>query len=60
MINGNVLNAQGDHLLSVFLGLSGRMFGTTALLATNCCVITALALFVFFGLARRIVGPLPG
>lgn len=56
---GGVLNAQGDHLLPVFLGLSGSMFGTTALLSTNV-VLSALALLAFFGLARRVVGPVFG
>jgi hypothetical protein len=56
VVGPGVLNAQGDHLLPVFLGLSGRLFGTTALLATNTA-LAALALFVFFGVARRVAGP---
>ena len=54
LVDHDVLNGQGLHLLPAFLGLSGAVFGTTALLATNT-VLTALALFVFFGLARRVV-----
>ncbi|MDT4939324.1 MAG: hypothetical protein QOG80_2995 [Pseudonocardiales bacterium] len=54
-VGKGVLNVQGVHLLPVFLGLSGSMFGTTGLLATNT-MLTTLALVVFFGLARRVVG----
>jgi hypothetical protein len=57
--DGGVLNAQGDHLLPAFLGLSGSMFGTTALLSTNV-FLSALALLAFFGLARRVIGPVLG
>jgi hypothetical protein len=53
-ISGDVLNSQGNHLLPAFLGISGSLFGTGAVFATNV-VLTALALLVFFGLARRIV-----
>ncbi|MDT4893823.1 MAG: hypothetical protein QOE97_2858 [Pseudonocardiales bacterium] len=53
---GGILNGQGNHLLPVLLGVSGSVFGVGALLATNT-VLTALALFVFFGFARRVVGP---
>lgn len=59
LIGNGLINAQGDHLLPVLLGLSGSIFGTTALLATNT-FLAALALLVFFALARRIVGPLFG
>jgi hypothetical protein len=55
VVAGDTLNAQGDHLLPALLGLSGRLFGTTALLHTNV-VITALALLTFFGMARRVIG----
>lgn len=54
-----ILNPQGDHLLPALLGLSGRMFGTTALLSTNV-LLAALALIGFFALARRVVGPVFG
>lgn len=50
-----ILNAQGNHLLPVLMSLAGSTFGTTGLLRANLA-IGALALFVFFGLARRIVG----
>lgn len=59
VVGDGLLNAQGDHLLPVLLAISGSLFGTTALLSTNT-VLAALALFVFFGLARRVVGPLLG
>ncbi|MEP7019142.1 MAG: glycosyltransferase family 39 protein, partial [Pseudonocardiales bacterium] len=48
-------NAQGNHLLPVLLALAGSLFGVTALLQANVA-IGAVVLFVFFGLARRIVG----
>ncbi len=51
-----LLAAQGNHVLPVLLAAVGRVFGTTALLRANI-VFGALALFAFFGLARRIVGP---
>lgn len=50
-----ILNAQGNHLLPALMSLAGSAFGTTALLQANVA-IGALALFVFFGLARHIVG----
>jgi Dolichyl-phosphate-mannose-protein mannosyltransferase len=50
-----ILHAQGNHLLPALMSLAGSTFGTTALLQANVA-IGALALFVFFGLARRIVG----
>jgi hypothetical protein len=50
-----ILHAQGNHLLPMFMGMVGSAFGITAMLQTNL-VVGALALFVFFGLARRIVG----
>jgi hypothetical protein len=59
MVAPNTLHAQGDHLLPVLLSLSGRMFGTATLLRTNT-VLAAIALLVFFGLARRVVGSLLG
>jgi hypothetical protein len=49
------LNAQGNHLLPALMSLSGSAFGSTALLQANVA-LGALALFVLFGLARRIVG----
>ena len=55
-IRPGLLAAQGNHLLPVLLGASGRIFGTAGVLKGNI-VFGALALFAFFGLARRIVGP---
>jgi hypothetical protein len=49
--------AQGNHLLPVLLAAGGKVFGTGAVLRGNV-VLAALGLFVFFGLARRIVGPI--
>ncbi|HEY7049483.1 MAG TPA: glycosyltransferase family 39 protein [Jatrophihabitantaceae bacterium] len=49
------LYAQGNHLLPALLAVAGWMFGTGALLKANVA-FGALALFVFFGLARRVVG----
>ncbi|MDT4982045.1 MAG: hypothetical protein QOG07_3924 [Pseudonocardiales bacterium] len=49
------LHAQGNHLVPALMSLSGSSFGQTAMLQTNVA-LGALALFVFFGLARRIVG----
>lgn len=49
------LYAQGNHLLPALLAVAGWTFGTGALLKANVAV-GALALFVFFGLARRMVG----
>jgi len=46
-----ILHAQGNHLLPALMSLAGSTFGTTALLQANVA-IGALALFVFFGLAR--------
>lgn len=54
-VHGDVLNAQGDHLLPVLLGLAGRVFGVGAVFHLNT-VLTALALLVVYGLARRVVG----
>lgn len=52
------LYAQGNHLLPVMLAVVGWLFGPGALLKGNV-VLGALALFVLFGLARRVVsGPL--
>ncbi len=48
--------AQGNHLLPVLLAVAGKLFGVGALLRVNV-LFGALALFVFFGIARRIVGP---
>lgn len=47
--------AQGNHLLPVLLAVGGWIGGTTALLKINVA-IGAVALFVFFGLARRVAG----
>jgi hypothetical protein len=55
-VSDTIVNGQGVHLLPVLLGVTGGLFGTTAMLATNTA-ITALALFVFFGMVRRIAGP---
>ena len=49
-----VLYAQGNHLLPVALGLAGFCFGQSALFSANI-VFGGLALFVFFGLARRVL-----
>ncbi|MEP7179036.1 MAG: hypothetical protein ABI775_08110, partial [Pseudonocardiales bacterium] len=49
------LHAQGNHLVPALMSLSGSSFGATALFQANVA-LGALALFVFFGLARRIVG----
>lgn len=49
------VHAQGNHLLPALMSLAGRLFGTSALLQANVA-IGALALFAFFGLARRVVG----
>jgi hypothetical protein len=49
------LYAQGNHLLPALIAVAGWMFGTGALLRANVA-FGALALFVFFGLARRVVG----
>jgi hypothetical protein len=50
-----ILHAQGNHLVPALMSLGGSSFGQTAMLQTNIA-IGALALFVFFGVARRIVG----
>ncbi|MCL2780343.1 MAG: glycosyltransferase family 39 protein [Actinomycetia bacterium] len=50
-----LLYAQGNHLLPVLLAPIGWLFGVRAMLAGNVA-IGALALLVFFGLARRVVG----
>ncbi|MEP6598383.1 MAG: glycosyltransferase family 39 protein [Actinomycetota bacterium] len=47
--------AQGNHLLPVLMACAGWLFGVSAMLKSNA-IIGALALLVFFGLARRIVG----
>lgn len=54
-VTDDVVNGQGIHLLPVLLGVTGGLFGTTAMLATNTA-ITALALIVFFGMVRRVAG----
>lgn len=51
-----VLSAQGNHLLPVLLGALGRVLGTGGLLKINV-VFGALALFAFYSVARRVVGP---
>ena len=51
------LYAQGNHLLPALLAVVGWIFGTTAMLKANVA-FGAVALVVFFGLARRVVsGP---
>ena len=50
-----LLAAQGNHLLPVLLAAAGRITGSAGVLKGNV-VFGALALFAFFGLARRIVG----
>ena len=48
--------AQGNHLLPAMLAVVGWLFGTTAMLKANVA-FGAIALFAFFGLARRVVTP---
>jgi hypothetical protein len=48
--------AQGNHLLPVLLAAAGKLFGVGGVLTANVA-FAAAALFVLFGLARRIVGP---
>ena len=55
VVSRGTLHAQGNHLLPALMSLAGSVFGTTALLQANVA-LGALALFVLFGLARRIVG----
>jgi Dolichyl-phosphate-mannose-protein mannosyltransferase len=50
------LYAQGNHLLPALLAVSGWLFGPAAMLKANVA-FGALALLVFFGLARRVIGP---
>ena len=52
----SALNAQGDHLLPVFIGWAGSVFGPGAIFRVDL-VLAALALLVLFGFARRLVGP---
>ena len=47
--------AQGNHLLPVLLACVGALLGATAILKASVAIM-ALALLVFFGAARRIVG----
>ena len=47
--------AQGNHLLPVLLACVGALLGATAILKTSVAIM-ALALLVFFGAARRVVG----
>jgi hypothetical protein len=54
---GDTLYAQGAKLVSGLLAIGGWVGGTTLLLAANI-VIGAAALFMFYGFARRVVGPL--
>jgi hypothetical protein len=49
------LHIQGNHLLPALASLAGSVFGPTALFQANIA-IGAIGLFIFFGLARRIVG----
>lgn len=57
-VSSDVVNAQANHLLPALLGLAGSTFGTGVIFKANVA-IGALALLVFFGLARRVVnGPL--
>jgi hypothetical protein len=51
--------AQGNHLLPVLLAGAGKVFGVAGLLKANVA-FAAIGLFVLFGLARRIVGPVWG
>jgi hypothetical protein len=50
-----VVYAQGNHLVPVALALAGVTFGQSALFSANI-IFGGLALFVFFGLARRVAG----
>ena len=53
---GGHVYAQGNHLLPAMLAVVGWLFGTTAMLKANVA-FGAMALFAFFGLARRVVTP---
>lgn len=53
--HSQIIYAQGNHLLPVLLGLTGKFLGLKAMFAANT-VIGGAALYVFFGLARRICG----
>ena len=50
-----IVYAQGNHLLPVLLGLTGKYLGLKAMFAANT-VFGGAALFVLFGLARRVCG----
>ncbi|PZS12489.1 MAG: hypothetical protein DLM57_18805 [Pseudonocardiales bacterium] len=54
-VSPGTLHAQGNHLVPALMSLAGSTSGATALLQANVA-LGALALFVLFGLARRIVG----
>ncbi|SOD72994.1 dolichyl-phosphate-mannose-protein mannosyltransferase [Jatrophihabitans sp. GAS493] len=56
---GGILYAQGNHLLPALMTVGGWLFGLAGMLKANV-VLGGVALFVFFGFARRIVGPVFG
>ena len=56
LVAPGTLNAQGNHLLSAIVAMFSWIAGNHAVFQANT-LITAVALFVFFGFARRIVTP---
>lgn len=56
LVAPGTLNAQGNHLLSAMVAMFAWIAGNHAVFQANT-LITALALLVFFGFARRIVAP---
>jgi hypothetical protein len=57
LVSPGTLNAQGNHLLPALAAMLTWIFGSSAIFHANV-VISAVALFVFFGLARRVVTPI--
>ncbi|SDJ35363.1 Dolichyl-phosphate-mannose-protein mannosyltransferase [Frankineae bacterium MT45] len=56
---GGILYAQGNHLLPALMTVGGWLFGVAGMLKANV-LLGGIALFVFYGFARRIVGPVFG
>jgi Dolichyl-phosphate-mannose-protein mannosyltransferase len=54
-VNGNQVYSQGNHLMPALGAVIGWIFGTQGMFRANL-ILGALALFVFFGLVRRVVG----
>ncbi len=50
--------AQGNHLLPVLLGITGRFFGLTAMFGVNT-IFAAVGLFALFGLIRAVAHSAP-